>query len=141
LKAEYILDASAVLALLFRETGHQVVEAVLERSAISTVNLSEILSRLRREGDTRQQAEVALAVLGLEVVPFDLPTAQLAADLGARAVTMGLSLADRACLATAANCGLPALTADSAWREAGLGIDIQLIRDTRVEAKTLPALR
>lgn len=39
-----VLDASAVLALLFREPGHEEVAARIRGSCLSTVNLSEVLS-------------------------------------------------------------------------------------------------
>lgn len=35
--SEYLLDASAVLALLNQETGHDKVEAILADSVISTI--------------------------------------------------------------------------------------------------------
>jgi ribonuclease VapC len=47
-----------------------------------------------------------------------------------RSTTMrqGLSLADRACLALAARLGVPALTTDRAWADAGVDVEVQLIR-------------
>ena len=41
---------------------------------------------------------------------------------------LGLSLGDRACLALAQARGLPTLTADRAWRELRIGVDIEVIR-------------
>jgi PIN domain nuclease of toxin-antitoxin system len=41
--SKYVLDASAVLALLNRETGQDRVEAVLGDSIISAVNFCEFL--------------------------------------------------------------------------------------------------
>lgn len=40
----------------------------------------------------------------------------------------GLSLGDRACLATAHRLELPTLTADWAWSELDFEVDVQLIR-------------
>ena len=45
-----VLDASALLAYLFRETGHHIVEKYLESACISTVNLSEVAGRFTRDG-------------------------------------------------------------------------------------------
>ena len=45
-----VLDASALLAYLFRESGHQVVVEYIESACISTVNLSEVAGRLIRDG-------------------------------------------------------------------------------------------
>lgn len=41
---------------------------------------------------------------------------------------LGLSLADRACLALARQLSLPVLTADHAWAEAALELEVKLIR-------------
>jgi PIN domain nuclease of toxin-antitoxin system len=41
---------------------------------------------------------------------------------------LGLSLADRACLALAMREGLPVLTGDRAWATLDLGVDVVLIR-------------
>lgn len=45
-----VLDASALLAYLFEETGHQVVAQYIEDACISTVNLCEVAGRLVRDG-------------------------------------------------------------------------------------------
>ncbi len=42
------LDASALLAFLFREPGHEMVAQKLEESCISSVNLAEVLGRFAR---------------------------------------------------------------------------------------------
>ena len=44
-----VLDASALLAFLFRETGHEQVAAALDSACLSTVNLSEVLGRFARD--------------------------------------------------------------------------------------------
>ena len=40
-----VLDASALLAYLFKETGHERVALSIEDACISTVNLSEVAGR------------------------------------------------------------------------------------------------
>lgn len=45
-----VLDASALLAYLFKETGHEIVAKYIEEACISTVNLSEVIGRLIRDG-------------------------------------------------------------------------------------------
>lgn len=40
----------------------------------------------------------------------------------------GLSLGDRACLALARQANLPALTADQAWVELRIGVEIRALR-------------
>jgi ribonuclease VapC len=43
--SSYVLDASALLALLQQESGTEIVAAALQDSAISTVNWSEVLQK------------------------------------------------------------------------------------------------
>ncbi len=68
-------------------------------------------------GAAADEAMADLEALGLNltIVDFDRETAILAAELRAVTKRLGLSLGDRACLATARSHGLPVLTADQAW--------------------------
>jgi PIN domain nuclease of toxin-antitoxin system len=122
------LDASALLALLNHEPGRETVEEALPGAAISSVNVSEVAARL---GDRRMPVEAiraAIADLELAIHAFDL---ELALDTGAlRPLTraLGLSLGDRACLALARRLSWPALTADRAWLELDVGVEIQAVR-------------
>lgn len=123
-----VLDASALLALLQGEPGGEVVEELMETAAISSVNWSEVIQKtLDRQADIeglRQQLEA----LGLEVVPFTAVVAETTARLRSATRHAGLSLGDRACLATAAVLGLPAVTADRVWPDLGLPIEIRVVR-------------
>jgi PIN domain nuclease of toxin-antitoxin system len=92
------------------------------------VNLSEVVARLAErgmpEGDIRQTVEL----LHARIIPFEERTAYRAGLL--RRATKGkhLSLADRACLATAGLLGLPVVTADREWAHLKLGVEIRVIR-------------
>jgi len=66
--------------------------------------------------------------LGVTIVPFGAEDAELAAQLRSSTQILGLSLADRACLALAARTDLPALTADRAWAGLDVGIRVRLFR-------------
>jgi len=44
--SRYVLDASAILALLNQEPGYDRVAQVLDNSSVSAVNLSEVISKL-----------------------------------------------------------------------------------------------
>lgn len=124
----FLLDASALLALSLNESGWRRVEQVLEASAISAVNLAEVVGKLHDRGMPRDAVAMNLADANLRVLPFDEPTAMRTAELRAQTRQLGLSLADRACLATAEASGRIVITADRAWRELTLGITIELIR-------------
>lgn len=51
-----------------------------------------------------------------------------AAALYPKTASKGLSLGDRSCLALAQRLGAPAVTAEHAWAELALDIQVQLIR-------------
>ena len=127
-KIEFVLDSSALLALFFREPGEQFVHSVLSRSAVGAVNYSEVLSKLIQKGAPPQEADAAVGALGLTVLPFDETLARAGADLSALGWTHGLSFADRACLALARQCRVPAVTADRGWKIAGLPVKVHCIR-------------
>ena len=123
-----VIDASAVLALLDDEPGSERVAQALGGAAISAVNLAEVLGRLRRHGLGADAAAMAVDSLALEVVAFDRDLAAEAAEIEALAVRHGLSLGDRACLATARRLRRPAITADRAWLRLGIGVRVVSIR-------------
>jgi PIN domain nuclease of toxin-antitoxin system len=123
-----VLDASAVLALLHGEPGADRVASALERACISAVNLAEVLGRLRRAGVGREDCARAVGCLPLEVVPFDRALAAEVAELEALTAGSGLSLGDRACLATARVRRQTALTADRAWLRLDVGVRVVAIR-------------
>ena len=124
----FVLDASALLAFLHGERGAEFVRTRLDGSCISAVNYSETVQKLiARDTDVDGMWE-ELAELGLGLEPFSRWQADLAGRLWLQTRSLGLSLADRACLALALDKSLPIITADRAWGALGLSIDIHLIR-------------
>jgi PIN domain nuclease of toxin-antitoxin system len=123
-----VLDASALLALLNSEEGTGLVQELLPRSVISTVNLAEVVTRLSILGMPEGEIREALTVLGLEIIPFDEEQAFRAGLLSAYTQPLGLSLGDRACLALALTTHAIALTADRGWKKLDIGVEISLIR-------------
>ena len=123
-----VLDASAVLAVLRREPGHQSVAEQLDGAVISAVNWSEVLQKGLARGWPASATE-ALRSTGVEVVAFTVQHAARAAELWPITSAGGLSLGDRACLALAAAtpAGV-ALTADRAWGALDLPVAVQIIR-------------
>ncbi|UDF05406.1 type II toxin-antitoxin system VapC family toxin [Asticcacaulis sp. AND118] len=114
--SDYILDSSAVLALLFNEAGADRVQAVLPDAMISAVNFSEVIAKLCEKGLPSETARQAVEALGIEVVAHDVEQAFLAGALRLTTRALGLSLGDRACLALAKVREMPVLTADAAWQ-------------------------
>lgn len=123
-----ILDASAILALLFNEQGAEDVERSLPVALVSSVNLSEVASKLNDKGLNESAVRRAIFDLKLRVVDFDRDLALDTGLLRASTKALGLSFGDRACLATARRLRLAALTAEQAWAELDLGVEVRLIR-------------
>ena len=61
-------------------------------------------------------------------MPLDAEDAGRLAELRPKTRALGLSLADRACLALALRLGLPVLTTDGAWAELDLPVAVAVIR-------------
>ncbi len=122
------LDASALLAFLFREAGHEKVSPHISSALLSTVNLSEVLGRVARDGHDPLPLLDRLRRSPIAIVPFTAEHAARAAALLPSVHPLGLSLGDRACLALAQAEGIPALTADRAWAGLDLGIEVVLVR-------------
>jgi ribonuclease VapC len=123
-----VLDASALLTMLFQEPGAtSVADVIAEGAAVSTVNLSEVAAALvRHQRDTDRILRAVVAQVTIE--PFTTEDALAAAALWAPTRSAGLSLGDRACLALAQRLGVPAVTADREWSTVNLGVTIQLVR-------------
>lgn len=117
------------MAWLNEERGAPEVEPLLERSAISTVNLSEVLQKSLSRGVNVEGLSNDLEALGVISVPFETRDAENAAALWIQTRDLGLSLGDRACLVTARRLDVPALTADGVWsRIPSPPSEIRLIR-------------
>ena len=124
-----LLDASAVLALLNEETGADVVEATLDDAAISTVNAAEVAAKLNEVGWTADDIAPLFEQLQLEILPFELEAALASGQLRTPTKKHGLSLGDRACLATALTTKYMVLTADKEWMKFKIrGITIKCLR-------------
>ena len=126
--AEVVLDASALLALLNDEPGADIVASVLAASAISTLNLSEVVGKLADVGMPATAIREALRDFPLEVVPFDEEQAYEAGLMRPATKGAGLSLGDRACLSLAHRLGLPALTTDRNWKHLQVDVKVSIIR-------------
>ena len=123
-----VLDASALLAYLHTETGGERVGPMLEGARVSAVNWSEVVQKALQRDVCLEGMQQALRELGVIFEPFTARQAEIAAQLFQPTRILGLSLADRACLALALDFGLPVVTADRAWSQLKLDIEIETIR-------------
>jgi len=92
------------------------------------VNYAETLTRLVDRGYDKTAVDVALGFVPFEVIDFNREQAESVANLREATKVHGLSLGDRACLALAVSRGAVALTADRAWRNVDLPVQIELVR-------------
>lgn len=128
----YVLDASAIIAFLRGEPGAEVVRDLLESAAadqtaaayLSAVNLAEVVQELGVDLPALIGEDSAVVV----VAPFDEEQARAAARMLDATKSLGLGLADRACLALASVRDLPAVTADRLWSDADVGVGVVQIR-------------
>ena len=124
----FVLDASALLALLNEESGGEIVADALPGAAMSTVNLSEVVAKLSEHGMPIAAVENAVSGLGIELHDFDRESAFATGALRPDTKGLGLSLGDRACIALGTRLGLPVLTADRRWTKLGGHITVHLVR-------------
>ena len=127
-RSEVVLDASALLALLRSEPGHERVGAVIERAVIGAVNLAEVVSKLIREGVPVDVIRQWLGALEVQIKPFDQELAYATGALLPATRSKGLSLGDRACLALARQLEAAVLTTDRAWAGLEVGVEVDVIR-------------
>ncbi len=123
-----VLDASALLALLHREPGYDVVLRYLPGALMSAVNLAEVLTKLEDEGMPTQEALAACNMLPITVCAFGQAEATGTAALRHETRRAGLSLGDRACLQLARSEHAQAITADRSWSNLDLDIDVVVVR-------------
>ncbi len=122
-----VLDASAFIALVRREAGSAAVVGFMHDAAMSSVNYSEALSILCRAGLPIEVGGLAVEALQVEILPFTAGQARIAAQLYAETSSSGLSLGDRACLATAIDRGEQAVTADRVWGDLDTSADVVVV--------------
>ena len=123
-----VVDASALLALLFDEPGAQAVaEVIAEGATASTVNLAEVATVLT--SNHRDPNRVLEAVRAqVELAPFSAADALAVAALYPQVSGRSIPLGDRVCLALAQRLDAPAVTAGHLWIGLSLDIAVQLRR-------------
>lgn len=129
----YVLDASALIALLGGERGAETVEDLLgaETAAgivagyLSAVNLTELLQRVDYDELPDLLAGPRPAVV---TVAYETEHARRAAAILPTTAAAGLGLADRSCLALADMMSLPVLTSDRSWSTVDIGVEVIQIR-------------
>ena len=124
----FVLDSSAVLALLLEEEGAEMIGPITRGAELSVVNLCEVLTKTAEAGGDPEMAQAIVMSYGIRIRAFREGHAIETARLRPLTAHLGLSLGDRACLVQATMSVLPILTSDRQMAKADLGLDIRLIR-------------
>ena len=126
----HLLDASALLALIFNEPGAGQVRDVIDDSQVHAVNLGEVVRKLVALGMPVDEVIARIEDLKLEIVEeLNSRHIQEIARLTVEAKRLGLSLGDCVCLVVAEFMGMAAVTADRRWSEVqGRNVNILQIR-------------
>jgi PIN domain nuclease of toxin-antitoxin system len=127
-QGRFVLDSSAILAIVFGEPGEERAGTLIINGLVSAINLSEAAAKMNERGFEDSQTRLLLGALGFEIADFGAEDAFDAGRLRAATREAGLSFGDRACLALALREGLPVATADRAWQGLDLGVDVEVIR-------------
>jgi ribonuclease VapC len=124
-----VLDASAILAVLFEERGaEKLTDEILEGAVVSTVNLAEVQTKLVRMGHDPEKAWVDALLLETPPEPYTADQARIAGTLVQKTQSFGLSLGDRSCLALAITLKAPVYTTEKIWKDLKVGVPIHVIR-------------
>lgn len=126
----YVLDASAMLAILLDEPGADVVTEALPTACIGSVNLAEVATVLARKGASSEYIRGVFDTVSLPVLVGD---AALAIDVGLLwpvTRSAGSSLGDRYCLALARRLDAVMMTSDKRLADIApaVGVAAEMIR-------------
>jgi len=124
--ARYLLDASALLALLRGEPGADCVLSIVDNAIIHSVQIAESIRKLCEIGVPAKEARESIDELGLPIIE----TLTAGQAYRPQQFRNGLSLGDSICLSIADDLNVRAVvTADRAWRaHSSIGPDLLLIR-------------
>jgi PIN domain nuclease of toxin-antitoxin system len=123
-----VLDASAMLAMIFDEPGAEALtDEILDRAVASTVNLAEVQSKLIKKGYDPEVAWEHTSMLA-DAEIFTPEQAKIAGTMIAKTERMGLSLGDRSCLALAISLKAEVYTTERLWKGLKVGVPIHVLR-------------
>jgi ribonuclease VapC len=126
--SSFVLDASALLALLNEEPGNEIVEDAIGDCSINAVNYCEVIGKLMDAGVPEDDARHTVDLLNIEIVDLDANLAFQAALLRPATRRFGLSLGDRCCLALGMARKATVLTSERSWWKLKIGAKVKLIR-------------
>jgi ribonuclease VapC len=125
--SSFVVDTSALIAVVKAERGWQAARDALVQSLVSAVIMAETLSKLANLGFEIDVTERLFREAGVEVASVTDADVRVVASLHGLA-KQSVSMADRFCLALGMTSGLPIVTADRAWASLGLPVEVRLFR-------------
>lgn len=124
---EFVLDASALIAMLHEEPGAQQVAEAIAGARMGVFNYAEVVSYFIHAGMDDHDIDAMLDPLPIDIIPADKDLARLAGQLRRPTADAGLSLGDRFCLALAKQEDLPAWTADKGWTRIAAAAAVEVV--------------
>lgn len=125
---KYIIDASALLIVIYNENSKFDCKQYFADSVIHLVNVSEVLTVLMRDGMPINIARQIVHATVPELVASNLEEASLAAEIRVKNKEYGISTGDSFCLASAKLNDFVVITADQVWTKLDLGLEIICVR-------------
>ncbi len=107
--------------------GYETVSANLDGAIVSSGNVAEVVTKLTLCGLSPSEVETAITEQRIVVEPFDRRRA-IEVGLLAKQDSKARTFTDRACLALGMEPGLPVVTADRAWGDLKIGIEVRFVR-------------
>ena len=125
---DVVFDASALLTLLNGEKGCEIILDYISNAVINTVNFSEAITKLSEFDIPENDIKLIFDLLNIRIIDFNQELAYKTGLLRNLTRKKGLSLGDRACIATGIINHLPVITADNSWKDLNLNLNIIYIR-------------
>ena len=126
---KFIIDSSALLAVIYKEGDHSSLDSYFNRAAMHIVNVNEVISVLHRNGIAIQLAENIVKSTITEILYSNFEEASKAAQIKVKYKKYGISTGDSFCLAAAKMNNYAVITADKIWSKLDdLGLEIMVIR-------------
>jgi len=130
-QAQYLLDSSALIALVRGEPGSETVRAAMGASVVSAVNLTETMAKLIRAGGEPRLVERYLRGLQIEVMPWDEELRGTAGTFAHWHGPTASPLRTGPAWRSRRHLRLAAITSDAAWKRLDIGVRVILFRESK----------
>jgi len=122
-----LFDTSAFLAIINNEDGAEIAQKYITNAGMCTVNVAEVVTFLVRNGYD-SDIKIKRIINLIRHIDYDSNIAIASGKLVTITKPLGLSLGDRACIATAKSLDIPVYTADKKWSEISKQCGVKIIQ-------------